>query len=215
MRARKKSELRQIAYRRSARAQSFLQDEGSQLVEFALALPILLFLTVGLLDFGTAFNLRQILNNAAREGARMGSSQPTVDLTQPPCTSGQITNCAYSVQVVHDAVVAYLANANVDTSFISTTMNPADPGTFTWCAYSAGSCAVGPGASSGTYGLRIEREVVVPNGAGPKILSTRVTLIYPYNWTYGFNNVANLALPGANYSSTIALDTDATMPNQQ
>ncbi|MDD2921625.1 MAG: TadE/TadG family type IV pilus assembly protein [Anaerolineales bacterium] len=42
---------------------------GQGLVEFALALPILLLLRVGVLDFGMAFFVKVELENAAREGA--------------------------------------------------------------------------------------------------------------------------------------------------
>jgi Flp pilus assembly protein TadG len=42
---------------------------GQGLVEFALTLPILLFLVIGTLDLGTAFFMKVELENAAREGA--------------------------------------------------------------------------------------------------------------------------------------------------
>ena len=45
---------------------------GAALIEFAVALPLLVVLVVGIFDFGGAFNLKQELNNAVREGARFG-----------------------------------------------------------------------------------------------------------------------------------------------
>ena len=45
-------------------------NEGSELLEFALVVPLLLVFVVGIVDFGSAYNLKQQLNNAAREGAR-------------------------------------------------------------------------------------------------------------------------------------------------
>jgi Flp pilus assembly protein TadG len=162
---------------------------GAQLVEFALVLPFLLVLLTGVLDFATAYNTRQKLNNAAREGARLGVVQGMADLTQ---TNPQ------SVQVIRDAVVNYLTNANVDTSFIGTTMNSA--GGFTWTYY-----------STGTYGLKIERNVLVPATGGGLIACTRVTLNYPYNWTFGFNRIINLLAPSS-YPGTVPIATDATMP---
>ncbi len=162
---------------------------GAQLVEFALVLPVLLALLIGLLDFGTAFNLRQKLNNAAREGARLGAAQGMADITQ--------TN-PLSVQVTRDAVVTYLNQAAVDTSFIGSTMTPA--GGFTWTYY-----------SSGTYGLKIERAVAIPATGGGTIPGTRVTLNYPYNWSFGFNRIIQLLVPSASYPTTISIPTDATM----
>ena len=46
---------------------------GQALVEFALVLPILLSLLVGIVDIGFLYNHQLTLTNAAREGARMGT----------------------------------------------------------------------------------------------------------------------------------------------
>lgn len=48
-----------------------LRDEGAQaLVEFALVVPLLLMLVVGVFEFGRAWNAYQVITDAAREGAR-------------------------------------------------------------------------------------------------------------------------------------------------
>lgn len=46
-------------------------DQGAQLVEFALVLPLLLLVLLGILDFGLLFQRYEVLTNAAREGARI------------------------------------------------------------------------------------------------------------------------------------------------
>lgn len=46
------------------------RDSGQSLAEFAIVLPILLALLVGIFEFGVAWNRKQVLTNAAREGAR-------------------------------------------------------------------------------------------------------------------------------------------------
>ena len=46
-------------------------EEGAQLVEFALVLPLLLFVLLGICEFGFIFQRYEVLTNAAREGARM------------------------------------------------------------------------------------------------------------------------------------------------
>ncbi len=43
---------------------------GQALVEFALVAPVLLLLILGLVDFARAWNVYQVLTDAAREGAR-------------------------------------------------------------------------------------------------------------------------------------------------
>lgn len=169
----------------------FRRVEAAELLEFALALPLILVMVVGLLDFASAYHLKQELANAAREGARLASSEPTSDRTQ--------TNPA-SVQAVKDDVTSYLQDAGVNTSFISSTMTPA--GNFTWTYY-----------SSGTYGLKIERNYqITDTTTGGLITANRVTLTYPYNWMYGFNNVIKLLIPSSNIAGSITIETDAAMP---
>jgi Flp pilus assembly protein TadG len=46
-------------------------ERGAALVEFALALPLLLVIIAGIVDFGFAFQRYEVVTNAAREGARM------------------------------------------------------------------------------------------------------------------------------------------------
>jgi Flp pilus assembly protein TadG len=48
-------------------------ERGAELIEFAFALPLLLFVVLGIIDFGFLFRDCEILTNAAREGARLGS----------------------------------------------------------------------------------------------------------------------------------------------
>jgi Flp pilus assembly protein TadG len=43
---------------------------GQALVEFALVLPLVLLLVVGMLEFARAWNLHQVMTDAVREGAR-------------------------------------------------------------------------------------------------------------------------------------------------
>jgi hypothetical protein len=44
---------------------------GAELVELALVLPLLLFVLAGIMDFGLLFQHYLVVNNAAREGARI------------------------------------------------------------------------------------------------------------------------------------------------
>jgi Flp pilus assembly protein TadG len=45
-------------------------DRGAAAVEFALVLPILVAMLVGIMEFGHYYNAQLTLTNAAREGAR-------------------------------------------------------------------------------------------------------------------------------------------------
>jgi Flp pilus assembly pilin Flp len=45
-------------------------ESGAAMVEFALVVPLLLMILVGIMEFGRAWNLQQVITDAAREGAR-------------------------------------------------------------------------------------------------------------------------------------------------
>jgi len=49
------------------------EERGAALVEFALVLPMLLVVIVGIVDFGFVFQRYEVITNAAREGARLAS----------------------------------------------------------------------------------------------------------------------------------------------
>jgi Flp pilus assembly protein TadG len=46
-------------------------QRGAALLEMAFTLPLLLLISVGIFEFGRAFEVWQVLTNAAREGARV------------------------------------------------------------------------------------------------------------------------------------------------
>ena len=48
-------------------------ERGAELIEFALVLPLVLILLMGIFDFGLAFQRYEVITNAAREGARLAS----------------------------------------------------------------------------------------------------------------------------------------------
>src|SRR5713226_8279341 len=79
-------------------------DRGSQIMEFAITLPLLVVLVVGIYDFAQAFNVKEKLNFAARDGARFGSTQPTNDLSQ---------DTPLSVSAIRDLVDADLLAAGI------------------------------------------------------------------------------------------------------
>jgi len=55
----------------AGRTRGLASDHGQALVEAALVLPLLLLLSVGIFEFGRAYQTYQVLTNAAREGARL------------------------------------------------------------------------------------------------------------------------------------------------
>ncbi|MGH7500909.1 MAG: TadE family protein [Longimicrobiales bacterium] len=61
-------------------------EAGQALVEFAIIMPILLILVLGLVEFSRAWFNYQVMVDAAREGARTGA------VYNPPTTIGTIQN---------------------------------------------------------------------------------------------------------------------------
>ena len=51
------------------------EERGAAAIEFALVLPILLILILGIFEFGRVFSIQVSLSNAAREGARVMAIQ--------------------------------------------------------------------------------------------------------------------------------------------
>jgi Flp pilus assembly protein TadG len=54
-------------------------ERGAALLETAITLPIILLVSVGIFEFGRAYQTWQVLTNAAREGARVAVVQGTSD----------------------------------------------------------------------------------------------------------------------------------------
>lgn len=171
---------------------AFAGVEGSQLLEFAIVLPFLLVFVVGIIDFGGAFNLKQNMANAAREGARTAISNT---LSDSSCSSS--TPC--SIQATADAVSRYMTGAGQNSSCINPS-TPSSSGTMTWTY----SCPNG-------IKLIINRGYVVTSSSGSAVSATELTLTYPYTWT--FNDVMGLLVRGNTPHLPSALTTRAVMGN--
>src|SRR5579863_1335892 len=95
-------------YLRAERGRFWSDDRGAQIVEFAISLPLLIFLVVGIFDFSNALTLKQRLTNAAREAARVAAADPASDLvnpsTPPPVSIGD------AFQVVDNYLIAEKIN---------------------------------------------------------------------------------------------------------
>jgi Flp pilus assembly protein TadG len=54
-------------------------ERGAALLEAAVTIPLVLLISVGIFEFGRAFQTWQVLTNAAREGARIAVLSDTTD----------------------------------------------------------------------------------------------------------------------------------------
>jgi len=54
-------------------------EKGAALIEAAMIMPMLLLISVGIFEFGRAYQTSQVLTNAAREGARLAILEGPTD----------------------------------------------------------------------------------------------------------------------------------------
>jgi Flp pilus assembly protein TadG len=174
------------------------RTDGSQIVELAVSLPLLMVFVIGITDFGTAFNLKQKLNNAAREGVRTAANQYMADV---------VNASPNSTIAIHDAVDNYLLAATVNDCGLSSA-TPTKAG-LTWTYTANNGC---PG--NGTLTLTIDRgNTFQTTDANTTTLETTHILIsYPYQWRFG--SFIRFFAPSANYATGVTqITADAMMAN--
>jgi len=153
-------------------------DRASQIVEFALSLPLLVLFVVGIFDFSGAISLKQKLTNAAREAARVAAADPANDLGSPSAVLPASVIDAFYV------VDNYLISEKLNDCSLSLQPPSQTGGTLTWVSTVTGCPGGGP---SGTLTLTINRGCVKQqtiNGNTVNLIGTCVTLLYPYKWQY-------------------------------
>jgi hypothetical protein len=181
-------------------------DEGNEIVEFAVSVPLLVVLAVAIFDFGSAFTLKHKLDSAVREGARVAVSHPYP--SDPDVDEG--CGAPKTICLVREVVANNLQDTVGNTCNLGTAT--VTHSNYRW------TFAAGGGPCSG-LSLEVNRGLLNPNTASLpspfdstsyKIENTKVTLVYPYQWQ--FNRAFKLINPSANYlSSTITVST--TMQN--
>ena len=81
-------------------------DRAAQIVEFAVALPLLILFVVGIFDFSSAFTLKQKLTNVARDAARAAAADPVTDLQVDTLPA----SASHAFQVINNYFVANKMN---------------------------------------------------------------------------------------------------------
>lgn len=188
--------------RRPARVRT--RTEGSALLEFSIALPLLVVFVVGIYDFSGAFNQKQKIEQAAQGGAIFAGAQQMSDI-QPSNANPD------SLQAVAAAVFSSLAGSGVLPNANQGTCAPpgtaSGPAGLAW-TYTISGCS---GAYPADNLIIVINRASVSAGA-PAVVSTVVTVTYPYHWL-GFNRVIQLLVPGANYTDPL-LTESATVHSQ-
>jgi Flp pilus assembly protein TadG len=181
----------------------FLDTRASQIAEFAVALPLLMVMVVGILDFGNAYNIKQKITNTAREAARLGAGQPTSDLSNA---------APASVLAIRDLVSNSLLSSKLSDCGLATASPPAPGAADPWKWIFTTSCG-----TAGNLVLTVDRgyvftSTVQANGTNVKMIATNVTLLYPYQWQ--FNRVISVLIPSSVYPGTAQITVSSVMVNQ-
>ena len=79
------------------RSGACVAEHGAIAVEFAIILPLLMLLILGIIDLGHMFYIEHLVTNASREGARYGAKYTRIPTSDP--TSAQITDYVKSTLV--------------------------------------------------------------------------------------------------------------------
>jgi Flp pilus assembly protein TadG len=172
-------------------------DSASQIVEFALSLPLLVLFVVGIFDFSGALSLKQKLMNATREAARVAASDPANDLN---------ATIPVSVSDANQVVANYLLSEKVNTCALESA-TPALASGLTWTTTSTGSC---PGTG---ITLTVNRGCITTftsNTNTVNAVSSCVTLTYPYKWQYS----AVTGLFGLSFGGPATITTRAAAFNE-
>jgi len=163
-------------------------QSAAQLVEFAVALPLLVVFVVGIFDFSGAYTLKQKLTNIARDAARTAAGDPSNDLQFPSAAAPASVLDAF--QMIDNYLIANNIN---DCGIIST---PTISG-LTWTFANAANGCLRPGLTiiinRGYYlpasGATLPSSPCVSPGAGGAgtvtVIATCVNIQYTYPWRFG------------------------------
>jgi Flp pilus assembly protein TadG len=100
---------------------------GVALIETAFILPLLLVLCMGMLDFGRAFHMKSVLDQAAREGARIA----VVTSPDPDLVTAKVNEVLASSGVAATSVQVTGPNAaKMVTVTVTATFTFVTPGVF-------------------------------------------------------------------------------------
>lgn len=100
-------------------------QSAQSLTEFALILPLLMLILLGVVDFGRVFYYWTSIANAAREGARYGVTHPTNITGSTVCGSGKAdpSNVLYRVKQEAGTTIQ-LVDANIAVYYVDSTKAP-------------------------------------------------------------------------------------------
>ncbi len=188
-------------------------ERAAQLVEFAVALPLLVVFVVGIFDFSSAFTLKQKLTNIARDAARVGAADPSSDLLFPS------TPAPGSVMQAFQSIDDYLLASNINDCNISpsaavTGLTWTFSGTTNGCATGGLTVTINRGyyfPATGATAPTVSCKSQTPGAGQLTVVGTCVSIQYAYPWRFGRAASllgANTVLPTQLSAVAVALNED-------
>lgn len=96
-------------------------QSGAAAVEFAIVIPVLLLMALGSFEFGLLFYNKQVITNAAREGARAGIVLNDSDFKDDSAVIDIVKNYC------ENRLIDFGGNANLTNSDILLSLDPSGP----------------------------------------------------------------------------------------
>ncbi len=85
-------------------------ERGAALLETAITIPLILLISVGIFEFGRAYQVQQVLTNAVREGARAAVIEGTSDEQVSKIVTDYMTSGNVPIDSTNPPTVTVLRN---------------------------------------------------------------------------------------------------------
>jgi Flp pilus assembly protein TadG len=181
--------MRALQRRSWLAASAACRGEGaSQLVEFAVALPLLAVFVVGIFDFSGAYTLKQKLTNIARDTARAAAADPASDLTNA---------LPASVSDAFQVADGYIQAARINDCGLTLGNVATGSAAATWIFSASGNGCTGTGivltinrlyyfpAVSSSAQTTTDCTKPQSSGGQTAMIATCVSIQYTYPWRFG------------------------------
>lgn len=176
-------------------------ERGAVLVEAAIVIPILMMITLGIVEYGGAYRENAAVAGASRAGARVASSLPKTDFgCTAPCADSAVTVAAavssalqsfganapqqlwiYKVGVAGNTAPFTSCTSCVGYNWDSTSKSFAGPQLGSgWTAAQQNACASGPPDQIGVY-IKVKHTAVTTMFGGDRNLTGNTVMrLEPY-----------------------------------
>jgi hypothetical protein len=180
-------------------------EKGQAIVEFALIMPILLLLIVGLVEFSFVWNSRNTVLFASRDGSMLAAEGGNLDGTDCVILSkieGDIVSPAKAIRVQQVAI--YWSDRNG--SQIGGNQNVYDRGGTTSCTYADGSTLTVPYTLTSAGYVEADRCNVLAGcgGSHTSVDTIGVRITYQHFWLTSFARMTGTGITFTEASITRA-----------